>query len=70
VKRNGAYLNPLTVHRKLPPGEPIPASMRAAFDAERARLVEQMSTTLLARAPAAKPDAVRPAADAVASERD
>jgi murein DD-endopeptidase MepM/ murein hydrolase activator NlpD len=63
LKRNGAYLNPLTVHRKLPPGEPIPASLHATFDAERARLIEQMSTTLLAgnTVPTAARDAVKAA---------
>jgi murein DD-endopeptidase MepM/ murein hydrolase activator NlpD/predicted small secreted protein len=63
LKRNGAYLNPLTVHRKLPPGEPIPASLHATFDAERALLMEQMSTTLRAgnTVPGAGRDAVKAA---------
>jgi len=61
LRRNGAYLNPLTVHRKLPPGEPIAASVRAAFGAERERLTQQMSTALLARATSPKRDAVKAA---------
>jgi murein DD-endopeptidase MepM/ murein hydrolase activator NlpD len=61
LKRNGAYLNPLTVHRKLPPGEPIAAAARAVFDAERERLVRQLSTTLLAGGTAQKRDAVKAA---------
>lgn len=70
VKRNGVYLNPLTVHRKLPPGEPIPTTLRTAFDAERERLVQEMSTTLLASARPATPDAVKAApAAAAATER-
>ncbi|MGE5813241.1 MAG: M23 family metallopeptidase [Acidobacteriota bacterium] len=64
LKRNGVYLNPLTVHRNLPPGEPIPASLRAEFDGERERLAQQMSTTLLAsNAPTAKRDAVKASAE-------
>ena len=35
LRRNGAYVNPVTEHQNLPPGEPVPAAMRAAFDAER-----------------------------------
>jgi hypothetical protein len=61
LKRNGTYLNPLTVHRKMPPGEPIMAAARAAFDAERERLVRQMSVTLLASAPSRGRDAVKAA---------
>lgn len=59
IKRNGKYLNPLTLHRSLPPGEPIPATMRAEFDAERERLTQQMSTTLLVSTQPARPDAVK-----------
>lgn len=70
LKRNGTYMNPLTVHRKLPPGEPIAASMRAAFNAERERLTQQMSTTLLASAPARKSDAVTAASESGSSTRD
>ena len=61
LKRNGAYLNPLTVHRKLPPGEPITAAVRASFDAERERLARQMSTTLLARSTPRQREAVKTA---------
>jgi murein DD-endopeptidase MepM/ murein hydrolase activator NlpD len=39
VKRNGGYLNPLLVHRSLPPGEPIPAAYLAQFQAERDRVI-------------------------------
>jgi murein DD-endopeptidase MepM/ murein hydrolase activator NlpD len=68
LKRNGAYLNPLTIHKKLPPGEPIPALMRAAFDAERERLVREMSTTLMANAsPATGRDAVKASAEPIPS---
>ena len=39
VKRNGGYVNPLQLHKTLPPGEPIPAASMAAFQAERDRLL-------------------------------
>lgn len=47
VKKDGRYVNPLVVHRSLPPGEPIPASSLAQFQAERARVM-----LLLVRPPA------------------
>ena len=39
VRKDGGYLNPLVVHRSLPPGEPIPAGCRAQFEAERDRFM-------------------------------
>ena len=39
LKKNGIWVNPLTEHLKQPPGEPIPAAHRAAFIAERDRLL-------------------------------
>jgi murein DD-endopeptidase MepM/ murein hydrolase activator NlpD len=35
LRKNGAYVNPLTEHRRMPPGDPIPPSLMAAFAAER-----------------------------------
>ena len=47
VRRNGAYVNPVLEHRRMPPGEPIPAAQMAAFAAARdqalARLVAPAS---------------------------
>ena len=37
LKKNGVFVNPLQEHRNLPPGDPVPASMMAAFTAERDR---------------------------------
>jgi murein DD-endopeptidase MepM/ murein hydrolase activator NlpD len=37
LKKNGVFVNPLLEHRNLPPGEPVPASAMAAFQAERDR---------------------------------
>ena len=42
LRRNGAYVNPVTEHQNLPPGEPVPAAMRAAFDAERDTLFAEL----------------------------
>jgi hypothetical protein len=62
LKRNGAFVNPLTIHRRMPPGEPIAAGAREAFATERERMMRQLSTTLLARASAPRSsDAVKTA---------
>jgi murein DD-endopeptidase MepM/ murein hydrolase activator NlpD len=37
LKKNGVFVNPLREHRNLPPGDPVPASAMAAFQAERDR---------------------------------
>ena len=58
LRKNGVFVNPLTEHRKLPPGEPIGASHRAAFFAARDGMVEQIATSLASDAPRPKPDAV------------
>jgi murein DD-endopeptidase MepM/ murein hydrolase activator NlpD len=58
LRRNGVFVNPITEHRKLPPGEPIAAAHLAAFR----RHVESMQgrmATALAESARAKPDAVR-----------
>jgi murein DD-endopeptidase MepM/ murein hydrolase activator NlpD len=45
IRRNGVYVNPVLEHKRMPPGEPIPAALMAPFIAERdralARLVPQ-----------------------------
>jgi murein DD-endopeptidase MepM/ murein hydrolase activator NlpD len=35
LRKNGTYVNPLTEHRRMPPGDPIPATLMAAFAVER-----------------------------------
>ncbi len=35
LRRDGRYVNPITEHQNLPPGEPVPDTLKAAFDAER-----------------------------------
>jgi murein DD-endopeptidase MepM/ murein hydrolase activator NlpD len=35
LQRNGQWIDPVRAHRDMPPGEPIPASAMAAFEAQR-----------------------------------
>ena len=62
VKKNGAYLNPLLVHRSLPPGEPIPASLFAQFAAERDRLLALLARPdVVLASPGSSPEVARQA---------
>jgi murein DD-endopeptidase MepM/ murein hydrolase activator NlpD len=61
LKRNGVFVNPITFHRQQPPGEPIQSIHFAAFRDARDGVLRQLSNTLLAEAPRAKPDAVKAA---------
>jgi murein DD-endopeptidase MepM/ murein hydrolase activator NlpD len=65
LRKNGVFVNPLTEHRRMPPGEPIPARLMSAFLAERARAFERLGAgaTVLAHAPAAAADAPKAAVD-------
>jgi murein DD-endopeptidase MepM/ murein hydrolase activator NlpD len=42
LKKNGVFINPLTAHRAMPPGEPVPASQMAPFAAARDRALAQL----------------------------
>lgn len=64
LRKNGVFVNPLTEHRKLPPGEPIPAAGLPAFRTAANETLHRMSEALSAEGPAQKPDAV------TAAERD
>ena len=44
LKKNGSYINPVTAHRAMPPGEPVPASQLAAFSAAREEAFAAFST--------------------------
>jgi murein DD-endopeptidase MepM/ murein hydrolase activator NlpD len=55
VRKNGTPLNPLTLLRALPPGEPIPAGLMAEFAAERDRLLNQLAHPVAVAAPAPAP---------------
>lgn len=43
MKKNGAYVNPLVEHRRMPPGEPISEENLPAFMAERDRLLVELA---------------------------
>jgi len=58
LRKNGVFVNPLTEHRKLPPGEPISDSGLPAFRTAAAETLQRMSETVTAEAPVQKPDAV------------
>ncbi len=59
LKRNGVFVNPVSVHSRQAPGDPIPAVQLATFHSSRDSVLARLSTTLLAEAPRHKPDAVR-----------
>jgi len=42
VRKSGRFVNPLVVHRSLPPGDPIPAAHLAQFQAERDRALAML----------------------------
>ena len=46
VRKNGIFVNPLTEHRNMPPGEPVPASAMAAFEAERDRALARLNQAM------------------------
>jgi len=58
LKRNGAFVNPVSIHSRQAPGEPIPAFQLPTFRSSRDALLTRLSTTLLAEGPRQKPDAV------------
>ena len=46
LRKNGTFVNPLTEHRRMPPGEPIPTAAMAAFEATRARALTRLEGAL------------------------
>ncbi|MCC7415638.1 MAG: M23 family metallopeptidase [Acidobacteria bacterium] len=43
VRKDGVFVNPVKVHASMPPGEPIPAEARAAFEARRDEVLARLS---------------------------
>jgi murein DD-endopeptidase MepM/ murein hydrolase activator NlpD len=39
LRKSGRYVNPIAEHRNMPPGEPVPAALRALFLLERDRVM-------------------------------
>ena len=58
LRKNGAFVDPLAEHRRLPPGEPIPRASAAAFQVERDRVLRELSPVALADGRPQRPDAV------------
>jgi murein DD-endopeptidase MepM/ murein hydrolase activator NlpD len=58
LKRNGVFVNPVAVHSRQAPGEPIPAVQLATFTSARDALLTRLSAALVAEGPHQKPDAV------------
>jgi murein DD-endopeptidase MepM/ murein hydrolase activator NlpD len=48
LKKNGAFINPVTAHRAMPPADPIPATQMAAFEAARDSAMAALSTSAVA----------------------
>ena len=60
LKRGGTFVNPISVHARQAPGEPIPAAQLARYASSRHRVIAQL-TTALHGGMAGKADAVRAA---------
>jgi hypothetical protein len=46
IKKNGAWLNPVLEHRKVPPGVPVPDDVRHAYIEARERLLDELGAGL------------------------
>lgn len=49
LKQHGAYINPVTAHRLMPPADPVPSSQMAAFAAARDLAFSALATPGVAR---------------------
>ncbi len=54
LRRHGVFVNPLVVSRAMPPGDPLPLHLRAAFFATRDQLQARLATAVPAAAPGAQ----------------
>ena len=59
LKSGGRFVNPLSIHSRQAPGDPIHAVHLAEFRVSRDAVLSRLKTTVLADAPTQKPDAVR-----------
>jgi murein DD-endopeptidase MepM/ murein hydrolase activator NlpD len=50
LKKNGAFINPLTAHRAMPPADPVPAARMAEFNSVRDRAFAAFSVPAVTRA--------------------
>jgi murein DD-endopeptidase MepM/ murein hydrolase activator NlpD len=49
VKKNGAFVNPLTAARAMPPAEPVPAGEMSSFAAVRDRVLTSLTASSAGR---------------------
>ena len=59
LRRDGAFIDPVSERRRQPPGEPIGAAYRSAFLTARDRMLRQIEDGIPADAAPGRPDAVR-----------
>jgi murein DD-endopeptidase MepM/ murein hydrolase activator NlpD len=50
LKKNGAFINPVTAHRAMPPAEPIPQTQMVTFETARDRAMAALAVPAVARA--------------------
>jgi murein DD-endopeptidase MepM/ murein hydrolase activator NlpD len=50
LRKNGAFVDPLREHRNMPPGDPVPAAARAAFETTRDRALQMLTQAMQAEA--------------------
>ena len=50
LKKNGAFINPVTAHRQMPPSDPVPASQMTAFTLARDQAFERLANSAAASA--------------------
>ena len=48
LMKNGAFINPITAHRAMPPADPVPAREMAAFELARDRAIGALATSAVA----------------------
>jgi murein DD-endopeptidase MepM/ murein hydrolase activator NlpD len=46
LRKNGVFVNPLDEHRRMPPGDPVPASAMTAFKDTRERALRQLDEAM------------------------
>jgi len=50
LKKNGAFMNPVSAHKAMPPAEPIPETQMVAFEAARDRVFTQLAAPAVTNA--------------------
>jgi murein DD-endopeptidase MepM/ murein hydrolase activator NlpD len=46
LRKNGTFVNPLSEHRRMPPGEPIPGGAMPSFEEARKRAVARLQAAM------------------------